>query len=64
MCLVENAPDNELDVFVVVFAQAWRCIGGERVLCFDIVLSGLRLVEAIFWFRGWDMPVFLELFDD
>ena len=51
-------------MFEVVFAQAWRCVGGERALCVAVVLSGLRLVGAILWFRGQGIPVFLELLDD
>ena len=62
--IVENAPDDTLDVFDVVFAQAWRCVGGEGVLCFSAILFGSRLVGAILQFRGQRMPLFLELLDD
>ena len=56
--VVENAPDDALDVSDVVFAQVWGCVGGERVLCFAAVLSGLRLVGAILRFGGRGMPLF------
>ena len=35
-------------MFDVVSAQAWRCVWGERVLCFAVVLLGLQLVKATF----------------
>ena len=56
VCIVENAHDDAFEVFDVVFAQAWGCVGGERALCFAAVLSGLWLVGAIFWFGGQGMP--------
>jgi hypothetical protein len=62
--VVEDAPDDALDVFDVCVAEEGRCVGREGMLGFTAKLFRLGSVGTMLrlWWGG--MLVFLQLFDD
>ncbi len=62
--VVENSPDDTLDVFDVCVTEEGRCVGREGTLGFAAKLCRLGSLGTMLrlWWGG--MLVFLQLFDD
>jgi hypothetical protein len=64
MGIVEDAPDDALDLFDVCVADEERCVRREGMLGFAAKLFRLRSVGIILRLWRGGMLVFLQLFDD
>jgi hypothetical protein len=64
MGVVEDAPDDALDVFDVCIAEEGRRVGGEATLGFAAKLFRLGSVGTMLRLWRGGMLVFLQLFDD
>ncbi len=62
--VVEDAPDDALDVFDVYIAEGGRCVKREETLGFAAKMFWLGSVGTMLRLRRGGMLVFLQLFDD
>ncbi len=64
LCVVEDAPDDALDLFDVLFGEGRRCDWCDWLLSSANVLFGLRVEWTMLGVSGGCMLVALELLED